>query len=38
MQLGIQPEVTLVRIREQSLSRGASKRAVKRLRLRLCTV
>ena len=38
MQLGSQSEETLLRIREQSLSRGASQFAVRRRWLSLCTV
>jgi hypothetical protein len=38
METGSQSEETLLRIREQPLSRGASKSAVRRRRLNLCTV
>ena len=38
MQLGSQSDETLLRIREQSLSRGASQSAVRRRWLSLCTV
>jgi len=38
MQLGSQSEETLLCIREQSLSRGASQSAVRRRWLSLCTV